>query len=71
MEAPRWGPSPRAARTIGLGDVVHMVVRPITGAIDAVAHTQLSHCLSCGERHLGLNRRVPDVLRPLRRKRKR
>ncbi len=53
---------------MGLGDAVSLVAGPIAAASDAIAGTGLSRCLSCGDRHVALNEKVPDLLKPFRRR---
>jgi len=43
----------------GLGDLVALVAKPIAGAIDSVAGTNLRKCGSCASRRAALNKAVP------------
>ena len=70
LTRPRWKAAPRGTWRLGLGDAVALVAQPVAAATDALVGTNLSSCLSCGERHVGLNEAVPDVFRPLRKRRK-
>lgn len=42
-------------RSMGLGDLVAAVAKPIARAIDAVAGTDLEHCQGCAKRQAWLN----------------
>lgn len=63
MEKSRKSPTekiwrrPRKLR--GLGDVAAVVAQPVAIAIDAVLHTNLTHCEKCKERQTNLNRMFP------------
>jgi hypothetical protein len=61
---PRWEAD---AKTVGLGDAVAAVAKPIGAGLDAIFGTDIEHCVGCGKRQDGLNKAVPDLLHPFRR----
>lgn len=52
-------PLPKPKRPRGLGDVVHLIAKPIAVASDHLLGTDLQNCQSCEDRRKTLNQWVP------------
>lgn len=62
-------PARSGGSALGLGDVVARFAKPIAQVIDRVAGTKLAAgCGPCSRRRKRLNRWVPDLRRPWRRR---
>lgn len=52
----RW---PKIARLRGLGDIAHLLARPVVMTADALFKTKLLDCQGCDERQQELNQKFP------------
>ncbi len=61
-------PKPKELPRRGLGDVVALVAKPIARTVDKLTGSTMENCQPCSMRQTALNKMVPDVLKPFRRK---